>query len=513
VYYGQLQGVAQAGAFSVAGLASLAQLQAVLDSLVAAQESGDTFKKWSDRVRQNDIDLSLPRYRLENIFRTNIQGHYARGRCEQQAEVVADFPYYMYDAVNDSRTRPAHSAMDGFVAKADDPIWGDWNPPNGYQCRCRRIALTNKQGERFHKIDQARMAKNPVLWRDRQSAVIDGPDKGWNYNIGVDLFKGINAAIEEQKTLIDLLKIPQEKIPTVNYPWTGIGLKSAIDWHDHSFAESSKAMKKVAAQYHSKLRAVKNDDLKFDGTPESTHYRDSDVSINMPTSHNKKTTGGQGVWRHEYGHFYDFQLEKEISGTNGSGWSERPFFTEPMEADAKTLIANKIPKKIDAFVDDKEQLIDLLMRDSETFHSTMAAHYKKLRIDYEKLKQGLEKQTYYSEVIGDYPKNETIVNLYLGLKYKLGQKVMDALEFGEGYWSYHNSAILPMLSDAIAAATKREIKGCASHDAEYFNREGSRQKEIFANLFSIAGDNNPVWMRIAEILMPKSVKAFKVILK
>ncbi len=34
----------------------------------------------------------MPAHRLENIFRTNIQGHYTRGRCEQQKreEAMAD---------------------------------------------------------------------------------------------------------------------------------------------------------------------------------------------------------------------------------------------------------------------------------------------------------------------------------------------------------------------------------------------------------------------------------------
>lgn len=133
VYYGELQGLARAMAFSIAGITKLDQLQGVLDSLVQAMEAGSTLGEWQDRVRAGDIALDLPQHRLENIFRTNLQGHYNRGRCEQQRTTLDTRPWFLYDAVNDSRTRPAHAAMDGFVARHDDPIWRTWTPPAGYQ--------------------------------------------------------------------------------------------------------------------------------------------------------------------------------------------------------------------------------------------------------------------------------------------------------------------------------------------------------------------------------------------
>lgn len=133
-YYGQLQGLARSMAFSVAGIAKLDQLQTVLDSLAANLESGESFGQWKKRVREGEIPLDLPAHRIENIFRTNTQGHYGRGRCEQQKRTLADRPYFLYDAVNDSRVRLTHAAMDGFVARYDDPTWRVWTPPAGYQC-------------------------------------------------------------------------------------------------------------------------------------------------------------------------------------------------------------------------------------------------------------------------------------------------------------------------------------------------------------------------------------------
>jgi len=88
-------------------------------------------------------------YQAENIFRTNIQTAYNVGHYKQMTEpgVKALRPYWQYDAVNDSKTRPSHLAMDGRVFMADDPIWDTWFPPNGFKCRCTVKTLSKRQME------------------------------------------------------------------------------------------------------------------------------------------------------------------------------------------------------------------------------------------------------------------------------------------------------------------------------------------------------------------------------
>lgn len=71
----------------------------------------------------------------------------------------------MWDAINDSRTRPAHAAMDGHVAPIDAPIWKKWHsPPCGHNCRCTRISLSEAQ---------ARARGYP-----KEAPNVE-PDKGW----------------------------------------------------------------------------------------------------------------------------------------------------------------------------------------------------------------------------------------------------------------------------------------------------------------------------------------------
>ena len=195
VYYGELQGLARSMAFSVAGLAKLDQLQAVLDSLVDSLETGTSFGEWKKRVESGEVPLDLPPHRVENIYRTNIQGAYGRGRCEQQARTAEARPYLLYDAVNDSRTRPSHAAMDGYIAHRDDPIWDTWRPPAGYQCRCRVIALTERQAAKYIEADRKRQ-QDPEQVEARAFALSAGPDAGWDYDPCSEPDEGLRRAWE-----------------------------------------------------------------------------------------------------------------------------------------------------------------------------------------------------------------------------------------------------------------------------------------------------------------------------
>lgn len=144
VYYGQLQGIHKQLAFSIANIAKTDQLQAVLDSLTEHLKNGGTFASWQKNV---DVKaLGLPRHRLDNIFRTNIQQAYNHGHWQQALANQGTHGYLMYDAINDSRTRPSHKANDGIIRKIADPIWKRiWFGRNVYRCRCRLISLTEQQ--------------------------------------------------------------------------------------------------------------------------------------------------------------------------------------------------------------------------------------------------------------------------------------------------------------------------------------------------------------------------------
>lgn len=139
-------------AFTVSGYTKAQILKKFYKELLAALEEGNTISEF--RSRMNDF-LEAEGYegvaplQADNIFRTNIQTAYNVGHYEQMTDPTVKQlrPYWMYDAVNDSHTRPSHLAMDGMVYPADSEVWDVWFPPNGFKCRCIVRTLSKRQVE------------------------------------------------------------------------------------------------------------------------------------------------------------------------------------------------------------------------------------------------------------------------------------------------------------------------------------------------------------------------------
>lgn len=163
-----VQTVAHARAFTVAGVMKLDVLQDIRGGLQSALDNGDTYqefvknlqpllesKGWIGKGLVADPETGelqgkqLTPRRFQTIFDTNIQSSYNAGRYEQQMANVADRPYFERVAVMDSHTRPKHAALNGFTARADDPVWEYLYTPDGYGCRCRIRARSQSDVEKY----------------------------------------------------------------------------------------------------------------------------------------------------------------------------------------------------------------------------------------------------------------------------------------------------------------------------------------------------------------------------
>ena len=133
-------------ASTVSYLAGLDQIESVLSSAYKVLESGGTFADFQKLVDESGIELSEAH--LDNVFRTNIQNAYARGKWSHQQQNKDKRPYLEYMAINDSRVRPTHLALDGVIRHIDDPFWQKYYVPNGFRCRCTTNAITEKQAIR-----------------------------------------------------------------------------------------------------------------------------------------------------------------------------------------------------------------------------------------------------------------------------------------------------------------------------------------------------------------------------
>jgi SPP1 gp7 family putative phage head morphogenesis protein len=171
----RLEAKARAMAFTVAGVAEEDLLGEIFTGLNTALKTGTTFRDFQAGVDQlfTRAGFEGPNpHHLATVFNTNLQSAYQAGRYQRMSEVAGDRPYWQYSAVMDSGTRPAHAAQDGKVYPANHAYWSRWFPPNGFNCRCTAISLSEDQ------------VKQRGLKVESQMPANFEPDQGWDYSVG-----------------------------------------------------------------------------------------------------------------------------------------------------------------------------------------------------------------------------------------------------------------------------------------------------------------------------------------
>lgn len=139
-------------AFTVAGVAQLDIVTDVWTAIDKAIENGDDI----DDFRSSIADaleaawagtVDDPAWRIETIFRTNLQSAYGAGRYAQATDpdVLEERPIWMFDAILDGReTRICH-ACDGTKLPADHPWWETHITPLHHNCRSGIVTLTQDE--------------------------------------------------------------------------------------------------------------------------------------------------------------------------------------------------------------------------------------------------------------------------------------------------------------------------------------------------------------------------------
>lgn len=136
-------------AFRVAGVAQLDIVQAVYDILLEVLRNGEGLDDFKRRAKEKLNGWAKDGARLELVYRTNVQSVYNAGRWRQMQDpaIVRFRPFYLFDAVLDSRTSEACSDRNGTVLPRSDPWWSENHPPIHHRCRSALRALTRKQAE------------------------------------------------------------------------------------------------------------------------------------------------------------------------------------------------------------------------------------------------------------------------------------------------------------------------------------------------------------------------------
>lgn len=156
--YERLTAEAKARAFWISHVAQVdvvAHAMKAIDKAVAEGTTLADFKKavgdelrraWGDSVDDHA-------WRLETIFRQNVQNAYSAGRHRQAThpDVLGDRPVWMFDAILDDRTTHICKACDGTKLDATDKWWQTHQPPLHFNCRSGFITLTPDQAGTLSK--------------------------------------------------------------------------------------------------------------------------------------------------------------------------------------------------------------------------------------------------------------------------------------------------------------------------------------------------------------------------
>lgn len=156
-------------------------------------ENGTTLKTFKENIAEVIKKQGWDKRRIETIFQTNMQTAYQAGRWKAVQRTKKYLPYLEYSSVLDTRIRPAHSVLHGIVFPADHPFWDSHYPPNGFNCRCTAVQLSEYQVKKEGLEVQKELPKSFEYTDPRtgltQRIVNPQPDPGFANNAGKNWIK------------------------------------------------------------------------------------------------------------------------------------------------------------------------------------------------------------------------------------------------------------------------------------------------------------------------------------
>lgn len=181
--------------FTVAGVMREDMLEDFRVAITQAITDGTTHAEFL-----KDFDRIVGRYgwsyngsrgwRSKVIYETNIRTSYQAGRYQQMIDpdVLAYRPNWMYQHGDSVRPRPLHLAWNGVTLPASDPWWESHFTPNGWGCKCRVVAMSDRDMTRKGGTVGKAPDDGTYEWIDKKTGEVHdvprGIDPGWDYNPG-----------------------------------------------------------------------------------------------------------------------------------------------------------------------------------------------------------------------------------------------------------------------------------------------------------------------------------------
>ncbi len=158
-------------AFTLAGVSDVRLVEKMRDALAQIAREGGTpqdFRRAVEKLTGPAGVDKLNAFTLDTAFNTAMQKAYSAGRLQQMREphMVEALPFWQYWTVGDDRVRPEHAVLDGFMARAIDPVWHKIYPPSGFNCRCSVVPIPSEEALKIDKhASEGGMERLPMLAR------------------------------------------------------------------------------------------------------------------------------------------------------------------------------------------------------------------------------------------------------------------------------------------------------------------------------------------------------------
>lgn len=553
--YADAIGRADQDAFSIAKMVDVDLLGQVRNSLDAALADGVPFQAWRkeiepvlkaagwwgksampDPITGQLVDAQLgSAWRLETIFRTNMQSAYAAGQWREIEEAAEFAPFLLYDAVDDHRTRPAHRAWDSVVLPVSSPWWRTHYPPNGWNCRCSVIQLDSDQlasmglTPRTEPPDDGTFTfTNPRTGATSQ--VPNGVDPGFDRNPG-------NRGSSDLRTLLreKVATLPEDMQAAIApvMPRQFDTSTAAGKWHAPSFRNAPTwLLNKVLDQQAVRVEMVA-----------STAHAMAGSKIDMDGKAIDQAAG-QSVWRHEFGHILDSRL-----ATSAMYRSSQPDYLAAMKSDADSLTAAAgngrksrandarraeivatyaaVPDRVLAVPQEgRTELLRNLARDAGLDFGAMLPLLRESTLILEEGAGGAVSLSNAIRIarmieavrLGDgegFLRFASFMDL-IDAEIKSGLVTRETRRLAMSSW--RKDGTLAALSDLIGAATRNRAAsyndGFPGHsDSYYKNAALFSPTETFANLTALAGAPNSYWWTITQRLAPNMAALFRQIIE
>ncbi len=146
-------------AFKVSGVTQAEMVSEVYEAIDKAIAEGTTLKDFTEQIGATLTEAwgHEDAFRVETIFRTNVQTAYSAGRTEMYSRpaVKEAAPFLRYDDIDDDRECDTCGDWHGTILAQDDPAWEDHTPPLHFNCRCQLTPLSQDEADEEGVAEEA----------------------------------------------------------------------------------------------------------------------------------------------------------------------------------------------------------------------------------------------------------------------------------------------------------------------------------------------------------------------